>query len=143
MYYVPQMRQKCRNGVEQMKKILALLGLGCLGTPTADESVVTRELLENVASIQQAQLDLLVLGEFTACDDETVALSQTSLEAREWTPSKCWSDIGWAPSAAVHGGYWVEVHGDDFIVTGIGPDLSGTPRLRVTATKTQAAKVTP
>lgn len=126
-----------------MKKILPLLGLGCLGTPALDASVVQQELLENVASIRQAQLDLLILGEFTSCSDESTALSAASTVAREWKGTKCWSEIGWAPEDSVHGGYWVELTSGDFIVTGVGPMMSGNKRVRVTATKDQIATVTP
>ena len=132
--------QECRCGVESMKKILVLFAVGCFGTTAVDPSVVQEELMANVASIRQAQLDLLVLGDFTPCGDETSAIAAASTIARDWEGGKCWSDVGWAPPNPVHGGYWVAVQNGDFTVTGVGPLINGQ-RLTVTATKSKTAAV--
>ena len=125
-----------------MKKILVVFTAGCFTNSSIELSVVQDELVTNVASIRQAQLDLLVLGDFTPCGDEASAVAVASTTARAWEGGKCWSDVGWAPPHPVHGGYWVEVHSGDFTVTGVGPLIDGQ-RLKVTATKSQTAAVRP
>ena len=122
--------------------ILSLLFLGC-GGPTADSSAVQAELLKNVDEIRQAQIDLLVVGEFTPCGTEAEAKAVASNTARPWTGEKCWADIGWKPDADVYGGYWVVVENDSFTVHGLGPELNGQSRLHVTATQQKSAAVKP
>jgi hypothetical protein len=103
-----------------------------------DESAITAEIETNVNEIRQAQLDLLIVGDFTPCGTATEAKAQASTTPRDWIPQKCWTKIGWAPSSAVSAGYWVEVAKDDFTVHGVGPDQP-TGRIHMIATQSSKA----
>ena len=122
--------------------MLPLIIFGCGGS-TADRGAVQAELLKNVDEIRQAEIDLLVVGEFTPCGSETDAMAAASNTARTWAGAKCWADIGWAPDGEVYGGYWVNVENDAFTVHGVSPTLDGEKRIRVTATQQKSAQVTP
>tara|TARA_Y100000589_G_C26689395_1_gene441172 strand:- start:159 stop:536 length:378 start_codon:yes stop_codon:yes gene_type:complete len=122
--------------------ILPLLFFGCGGS-TADRSAVQAELLKNVDEIRQAQIDLLVIGEFTPCSNEAEAKTAATPTVRTWTGEKCWADIGWKPDADVFGGYWVVVEDGAFTAHGISPELDDKSRIHVTATQQKSAQVKP
>ena len=122
--------------------ILPLLVFGC-GSSTADRGVVQAELLKNVDEIRQAQIDLLVVGEFTPCGTEEEAKTATTQAARAWSGAKCWADIGWAPEGEIYGGYWVSVEKDAFTVHGVSPELADKTRIHVKATQQKSAQVMP
>lgn len=126
-----------------MHWLLPLVLVGCIGGSTADSAAVHQELMKNVDEIRQMQIELLVMGEFTACGDEATAKGSASGHARTWDGEKCWSEIGWKPDGTIHGGYWVVVDDSGFTVHGIGPQIGKDARIHVVATQQKSAHVKP
>jgi hypothetical protein len=130
------------TGVLQMVWFLPLLLWACSG-PTADPVAIKSELLKNVEEIRQAQIDLLVVGDFTACGAQVHAKTAASISPHPFVLDKCWADIGWAPDTEVYGGYWVTVSGADFEAHGIGPQLGDGKPLHIVATQKTSAHGAP
>ena len=126
-----------------MTRFFSLMMVACMGGATADPNAVKLELLENVDAIRNAEIDLLVVGEFTPCESKEQATQKTTLQTRIWAGDKCWSDIGWAPNENVYGGYWVTVVDGSFTVHGVGPDLGDGKPIHIIATQQKTAYVQP
>jgi len=122
--------------------LLPLVFFGCVGS-VADSSTIKMELLKNIDEIRKAEIDLLVVGEFTPCGDKATALKEASSTPHAWIPDKCWADIGWAPDPPVHGGYWVEVKDGAFTAHGYGPDMGDGKRIHIIGSQQKSAHVAP
>jgi hypothetical protein len=123
----------------------ALAGCGLFGGGGVSPEQARQELLTQVSSLRQAQLDLQVVDDFLPCGDADTARASASRVPRAWEGPDCFARIGWAPEGLVVGGYWVEVapDGEDFTVHGVAdPEGDGT-FLHVTATRASPAAVAP
>lgn len=129
-----------------MRWMFLLGAVGCTGTqalPEFDVKAVQDELITNVEQVRQAEIALQAVDDFLPCADEASAKSSATRSARTWDGPACWARIGWAPDAAVRGGFWVEVNADksDFTVHGVFDGDADGAWLNVTATKDDTAKV--
>lgn len=125
--------------------LVAGLAVSCIGSATAlvDGGSAEAELIKNVQDIRQAQVDLQVIDDFLPCGDEATAKAAASQLSRSWDGPDCFVRIGWAPTDAVRGGYFVTVAADqsDFEVVGLADTDGDGTFMRVEASKDQAARV--
>jgi hypothetical protein len=78
------------------------------------------EVPANVDGIMTAELSYdAAFDTFVPAGSKAQALRSLSKEQHTFESDAGFQTIGWQPDGLVRGGYWVELHGDSFVVHGI------------------------